>query len=153
MMAKQPNRAGIETLINQAVGRHGFVLFYEINHGAWIRKFPSSPSTTTVDNDNDEVDIDIISKKSPNYGRSLHRFIFGNPLIAITMIREDVEAGLHVPIELLLVETADGGTRCVAQLPSGLIAGHGGAARNEKLVEAVRVLDGKLIKLVGDLMA
>ena len=68
------------------------------------------------------------------------------------MIREDVEAGLHVPIELLLVETKEGGAKCVAQLPSSLVAGHGRGKGNEKLVEAVGELDRKLFGLIGELM-
>ena len=68
------------------------------------------------------------------------------------MIREDVEAGLHVPIEMLLVETEAGGARCVAQLPSSLIAGHEGGKGNEELVKAVGELDRKLLSLIGELM-
>ena len=71
----------------------------------------------------------------------------------VTMIKEDVEAGLCVPVELLLVGTEDGGTRCVAQLPSGLIAGHEKGKQNERLVQAVDVLDKKLLALIADLMA
>ena len=72
--------------------------------------------------------------------------------MAITMIREDVEAGLHAPIEMLLLETEAGGARCVAQLPSSLIAGHEGGKGNEELVEAVGKLDGLLLNLIGELM-
>ena len=68
------------------------------------------------------------------------------------MIREDVEAGLHAPIEMLLMETEDGGAKCVAQLPSGLIAAHEGAKGNEGLVKAVAELVRKLLGLIEELM-
>ena len=130
-------RSTYETAINSAVGAHGFLLFNEYNHGRWINLFPSS---------NDPND------KGPNDGRGMIRFIFGNNLIAITMIQEDVEAGLCVPIEMLLLETVNGGAKCVAQLPSGLMAGHEAGKSNEKLVAAAQALDGKLLKLIEDLM-
>jgi len=134
------DRSTFEATTNTAIGPQGFVLFHEFNHGSWIRVF-SDPCTVNPGGDN-----------GPNKGLGLHRLIFGNPLIAITMIREDVEAGLYVPIEMLLVELDGGGTKCVAQLPSGLIAGHKGGNENQKLVEAVAFLDGKLMDLIGDLM-
>lgn len=164
-------RASYEATVNAAVGPHGFILFNEYNHGVWIKLFPEeketegSTTSTSVTNNrlnalgqnlaptNGNLDLSL----GPNGGLALHRFIFGNPLIAITMIREDVEAGLHVPIELLLVETApteeNGGTKTklVAQLPSGLIAGHEKGRRNEGLKEAVAVLDGKFLGLVKEL--
>ncbi len=68
------------------------------------------------------------------------------------MIREDVEAGLYVPIEMILVETEDGGAKCIAQLPSGLMAGHEAGRGNKKLVEAAEALDGKMLRLIEELM-
>jgi hypothetical protein len=55
------------------VGKSDFMLFAEINHGGWIARFGIQQ-------------------------RAL-RLIFGNPLIAITMIREEITAGLFVPVE------------------------------------------------------
>ena len=47
------------------------------------------------------------------------RWIFGNPLIAITMIRHDLTAGLFAPVEILVTEaeesTADAGGRGTRQ--------------------------------------
>ena len=68
------------------------------------------------------------------------------------MIRQDVEAGLHAPIEMLLMEMEDGGAKCVAQLPSGLIAAHEGGRGNGELVKAVAELDRKLLGLIEALM-
>lgn len=45
--------------------------------------------------------------------RKVVRIIFGNPQIAITMIRHDVGAALFVPVEVLIVEREDGRTDVV----------------------------------------
>jgi hypothetical protein len=50
------------------VGESGFTLFHEIDHGGWLPRFGIK-------------------------WRSV-RWILGNPLIAITMIRHDITAGL-----------------------------------------------------------
>lgn len=69
--------------------------------------------------------------------------IYGNPMIAITMLKEDVKAGLHVPVDALVVERADGkGTDVVWMKPSSMIAGHEGAG--SELKRAAEVLDGKV---------
>jgi uncharacterized protein (DUF302 family) len=129
------DRATFESTVGSQIGPHGFALFYTVDHSKWIQFYPTSDAP-----------------KGPHHGRALVRFIFGNPLLAITMIREDVEAGLYVPIELLLMETEEGGAKCVAQLPSGLIAGHEGGTSNESLVKAVAELDRKLLGLIDELM-
>ena len=73
--------------------------------------------------------------------------ILGNPLIAITMLKHDMTAGLAVPVELLVLERKEGGVDLVYQLPSALIAG---LNRDPSLLAAVEELDRKLEKLVGD---
>jgi hypothetical protein len=127
--------------ISAALGPHGYARFHEYNHGAWISLFPSNKNTAASE--------DI----GPNKGLGLHRFVIGNPLIAITMIREDVEAGLHLPIDLLFIETEDRRAKCVLQLPSGLIAGHERGQKNERLLDAVRALDRKVLALLEEVMA
>jgi hypothetical protein len=52
-----------EKKVQQYVGDSGFMLFQEMDHCRWIEKF--------------------------GIKRRLIRWIFGNPLIAITMIRRD----------------------------------------------------------------
>jgi uncharacterized protein (DUF302 family) len=37
-------------------------------------------------------------------GRKCKRILLGNPLVAITMLKHDMKAGLSVPVELLVVE-------------------------------------------------
>jgi uncharacterized protein (DUF302 family) len=102
------------------VGKSGFMLFAQIDHGGWIARF--------------------------GIQRRALRLIFGNPLIAITMIREDISAGLFVPVELLLVDAPDGGTALTYVQPSSLIAiDHDSAA----LRTAAEALDAKVSALMA----
>ena len=64
------------------VGKSGFMLFHEIDHGGWLSKF--------------------------GIRRRMVRWILGNPLLAITMIRHDLTAGLFAPVEILVTEAEDG---------------------------------------------
>jgi uncharacterized protein (DUF302 family) len=102
------------------VGKSGFMLFAEINHGGWIARF--------------------------GIHRRVLRLIFGNPLIAITMIREDISAGLFVPVELLLVDAPDGGTTLTYVQPSSLIAIDD---NNSALRTAAEALDAKVSALMA----
>nr|GFC04478.1 hypothetical protein [Tanacetum cinerariifolium] len=74
-------RAKAESL----AGPSGFMLFGIIDHGGWMRKVGSFPRSTRV--------------------------ILGNPALAITMLKHDVNAGLFAPVELLLVAEPQGGSR------------------------------------------
>ena len=113
-------REQFEKAIQSQVGESGFMLFFEIDHGDWLPVF--------------------------GIQRKVVRWILGNPLLAITMIRHDITAGLFVPVELLLVgnESGDGST-VMYDLPSSLMA----IERNPALRDAARVLDRKLQTLVS----
>jgi uncharacterized protein (DUF302 family) len=101
------------------VGKSGFMLFAEINHGPWIGIF--------------------------GIHRKVLRLILGNPLIAITMIRHDINAGLFVPVELLLTDHSDGnGSSLIYVRPSSLIA----IDNNADLLTAAKALDDKLEALI-----
>ena len=51
------------------------------------------------------------------------RLIFGNPIIAFTMMRDDLTAGLFASVEVLLVEHDNGeGRTVVYNLPSASVA-------------------------------
>ncbi len=109
-----------ERLLAPVIGDSDFVLFLELDHSGWL----------------------------PLYGitRKAVRLIFGNPLIAITMIRHDIEASLFAPVELLLVEGEDGeGSTIIYDLPSSLMR----AERNAKLLQAAQALDAKVAALVS----
>lgn len=120
--------------VEKVLGPHGFMEFYSVNHGAWLPIYEPATSVSKVD------------------GQALKakRFILGNPLMAITMLEHDLDAGLFVPVELLIVEDeGGGGSRVVYMLPSGLVAGYKEASK--ELINAARKLDEKLEGLVKDI--
>jgi uncharacterized protein (DUF302 family) len=105
------------------VGTSGFMLFAEIDHGRWLPKF--------------------------GIGQRAVRWILGNPLYAITMIRHDITAGLFAPVELLVTEGShQRGTTVTYVRPSSLMV----IEDNAPLLEAARALDSKLAALVADAM-
>ena len=102
------------------VGESGFMLFGEIDHGGWISKF--------------------------GIDRRIIRLVLGNPLIAITMIRHDITAGLFAPVELLVTENEDGpGAVMTYVRPSSLMV----IEENAALLAAAKALDQKFEALVA----
>jgi uncharacterized protein (DUF302 family) len=99
------------------VGPSGFMLFKLFDHGAWITK----------------AGID----------RKVLRVILGNPLIAITMLRHDVTAGLFAPVEVLLVDEGDCCSSLTYVKPSSLMV----FEPNPQLLSAAEELDAKLAAL------
>lgn len=76
------------------VGPSGFMLFAQLDHGAWIAK--------------------------AGIERKVLRVILGNPLIAITMLRHDQTAGLFVPVEVLILDE-NGSSSLTYVRPSSLM--------------------------------
>ena len=110
----------IQKVEERFVGESGFMIFHEIDHGGWLPRFG--------------VDRRII------------RLIVGNPLIAITMIRHDMKAGLFAPVEILVTENGNGpGATITYVLPSSLIV----VEENPPLLEAAKALDEKLNALIA----
>jgi uncharacterized protein (DUF302 family) len=108
------SREAFEAAMGRCVGTSGFVLFDEIDHGGWIAKY--------------------------GIRRRALRWILGNPVIAITMLRHDLQAGLFVPIELLLLETEDQRRFSVSYVrPSSLIA----INQEPELLAAAQAIDAK----------
>ena len=105
------------------VGPSGFMLFGLLDHGAWINK-------TGID-------------------RKVLRVILGNPLIAITMLRHDVTAGLFAPVELLLVDEGEGRSSLTYVKPSSLMV----VEPNPELLSAAEKLDAKLAALAEKVTA
>jgi uncharacterized protein (DUF302 family) len=112
-----------EQKIQSHVGPSGFMLFAVIDHGAWIKK-------TGID-------------------RKVLRVVIGNPLIAITMLRHDVTAGLFAPVELLITEEDDGRSALSYVVPSSLMV----VEPNERLRAAALELDAKLSALATKVTA
>jgi uncharacterized protein (DUF302 family) len=71
------------------------------------------------------------------------RIILGNPLFAITMMREDISAGLFAPVEMLLIEDGEGSILDYVQ-PSSLMV----TVKNEPLLKAALAPDTKFEELV-----
>jgi uncharacterized protein (DUF302 family) len=106
------------------IGASGFMLFAELDHGGWLAKFGINRRTV--------------------------RWILGNPLIAITMIRHDITAGLFAPVELLATEAEGGqGTTVTYVRPSTLMV----IEENPPLLAAARALDAKYDALVAQATA
>jgi uncharacterized protein (DUF302 family) len=120
MAQKAKSVEDFESEARKFIPESGFVIFDEIDHGAWLQ----------------------------TYGLKLRslRWLFGNPIIAVTMIRHDATAGLFVPMELLFTESPDGkGCVITYVVPSSLIA----IDDNPPLVAAARRLDDKLETLMA----
>ncbi|WP_091738091.1 DUF302 domain-containing protein [Phenylobacterium immobile] len=103
------------------VGESGFMQFAVLSHSGWL----------------------------PLYGinRRAERWILGNPLIAITMIKHDISAGLFAPVELLLTDNEDkNGCTIDYVLPSSMIAP---AGCSDALRAAANILDQKFEALVA----
>lgn len=102
--------------VEKHVGPSGFMLFGLFDHGAWIGK----------------AGID----------RKALRVILGNPLIAITMLRHDVTAGLFAPVELLITDENTGSSLTYVKPSSLMVVEH-----NPQLLSAAEKLDAKLAAL------
>jgi uncharacterized protein (DUF302 family) len=109
--------------VESHVGPSGFMLFSLIDHGAWITK----------------AGID----------RKVMRVILGNPLIAITMLRHDVSAGLFAPVEVLVMDEGEGRSSLTYVKPSSLMV----VENNPELLSAATELDTKLAALAAKVTA
>jgi uncharacterized protein (DUF302 family) len=108
-----------EREVQSHVGPSGFMLFGLFNHGGWIAK--------------------------AGIHRKVIRVILGNPLIAITMLRHDVTAGLFAPVEVLLVDEGEGRSSLTYVKPSSLMV----VEANPELLSAAEELDAKLAALAA----
>jgi len=110
----------VRTVQERFEGESGFMLFAEIDHGGWLPKFRIHRRTV--------------------------RWILGNPLIAVTMIRHDITAGLFAPVEILVTEAEDGqGTTVTYVRPSSLMV----IAENPPLLAMATLLDAKFDALIA----
>jgi uncharacterized protein (DUF302 family) len=115
--ATSRDQADFERRVHAVLGPSGFTRFLTIDHGEWVSK-QGRPTRFVM-------------------------YTIGNPMIAITMIEHDIEAGLDVPVRLAIYEHPDGRTRLVFNTPSSLMSGLGNAA----VTSAARKLDAKMIAL------
>jgi len=110
------NWDGYRSTVEKHVGPSGFMLFALIDHGSWL--------------------------PNAGIGRKALRVILGNPLIAITMLRHDVTAGLFAPVELLVLDEPNGSSLTYVK-PSSLMV----VEPNPELLSAAEQLDAKLAAL------
>ena len=110
-----------EQAITGFLGSSGFIRAFAIEHGRWLTL----------------------------YGRQAKakKYVYGNPMVAETMLRHDVRAGLQVPLSIMIREDADGHARVSYDLPSSTMS----FMDNPDLAEAARALDDKVIALVEEL--
>jgi uncharacterized protein (DUF302 family) len=106
--------------IEQFLGSSGFMEFLAIDHGAWFSRL-------------------IHPLKAKLY-------IIGNPLIAQHFLKYSAEAGLYVPIRVLVYENAQGNTCLSYDRPSSLLQVC--AVTDEEFVQTAAELDQKAERLV-----
>ena len=111
------------TEITRHLGSSEFMLMHLIDHGEWLQ--------------------------TAGINRKALRVILGNPLIAITMIRHDLTAGLFAPVELLLLEEEHNRSSLTYIKPSSLMV----VDDNPPLRTAALALDEKLAALVAKVVA
>ena len=107
-----------EKVMHSHEGSSGFMRFLTVDHGAWL--------------------------KNIGLNARARMYTIGNPLIAATMIKFDIEAGLNVPVRLLIYEhCATGTVRLAYDLPSSLMS----RLNNAEVAASAKKLDMKLIAL------
>ena len=72
------------------------------------------------------------------------QYVIGNPLIAATMTRHDIRAGLYAPLRILVYGVDDQSTRIEFEQPSSLF----GQFDNPDITKVARSLDTKLADLI-----
>ncbi len=116
-------REEFEARVEALAGDSGFILFLEVIHSEWLPAF--------------------------GIHQRVIRWVFGNPVIAYTMIRHDITAALFAPVELLLYENESGaGSTILYDLPSSLMV----LEENPPLLEAAKALDQKIADLMAQII-
>jgi uncharacterized protein (DUF302 family) len=76
--------------------------------------------------------------------RKARQYVIGNPLIAVTMTRQDIRAGLYAPLRILVYEAEDRSTRVEYDLPSSLF----GQFNDPEVTVIAQSLDKKLANAI-----
>src|SRR5260370_33253774 len=98
--------AEFESKVKENIGRSGFMRFLTIDHGRWLS---------------------LLGQPA-----EMRMYTIGNPLIAITMLRHNIAAGLNVPVRLVIYrDQASGNTRLTYDQTSRLTSGIGKPSRVE----------------------
>ncbi|MGY3230361.1 uncharacterized protein (DUF302 family) [Luteibacter sp. HA06] len=112
LTAKSGSWDEFEATMTSKLGPSGFMIFGKFDHGAWVEKAGIKQGSLRV--------------------------VLGNPMIAITLLRHGMAAGLFVPVELLVLEEKDCTSITYLQ-PSTLLD-----SPNEAQLQAAQALDAKL---------
>jgi uncharacterized protein (DUF302 family) len=110
----ETNPRSVEKRLKASAGEEGLMLFNVQEHGKLLN---------------------IIG--SP---RKAKQYVLGNPLIAVTMTRHDIRAGLYAPLTVFVYEADDRSTRIEFDQPSSLF----GQFNNPEVTTVARSLDAKL---------
>lgn len=78
--------------------------------------------------------------------RKAVQYVLGNPLIAVTMTRHNLAAGLYAPLRLLVYEDKDGRTCLEYDKPSSLF----GQFHDSRIDAVAAMLDRKVEELVAE---
>jgi len=107
-----------EQLVREQEKTSGFMRFLTVDHGAWMRRFESGTTQSKM-------------------------YTIGNPLIARTMLRHEMAAGLNVPVRVHIFEDAEKKVHFGYHVPSSLMSVYG----NAEVMKACEALDAKLDRL------
>jgi uncharacterized protein (DUF302 family) len=108
----------VEERLKKVAGEEDLMLFNVRDHGKLLNIFGSP-------------------KKAKQY-------VLGNPLIAATMTRYDIRAGLYAPLRMFVFEADNQSTRIEFDQPSSLF----GQFDNPEVTAVARSLDTKLANLI-----
>jgi uncharacterized protein (DUF302 family) len=109
----------VEERLMEAAGEEGLMLFNVQDHGSLLSIYGTP--------------------------KKAKQFVLGNPLIAATMTRHDIRAGLYAPLRLLIYEAEDRSTHMEYDQPSSLF----GQFDNPEVTAVARLLDVKLASLIN----
>jgi uncharacterized protein (DUF302 family) len=113
--------ADLEAAIREGLGRTGFMMFMELDHGV------------------------ILRKESGKAAPKMVRFIVGNPLIMKEMVKHVPDAGSYAPVTVLVDERADG-----VHLSYDRMASYLAPYQNSEALAVARELDSKIESLLRE---
>ncbi len=111
--------AAAEKRLREAAGEEGLMLFNIQDHGKLLNILGA--------------------------GQKAKQYVLGNPLIAITMTRCDIRAGLYAPLRLFVYERGGQTIRVEYDLPSSVF----GQFHNTEITSVAQSLDTKLANLIN----
>jgi uncharacterized protein (DUF302 family) len=112
-----------EAQVHAQESTSGFMRFLTTDHGGWMRKFEAATLQARM-------------------------YVIGNPLIARTMLRHSMAAGLNVPVRIYIFEDDAKKTHFAWHTPSSLMSVY----NNPDVMQACKPLDEKLAHLAATVL-